>query len=151
MFCSKCGTQNPDNAAVCQTCGAPMAAAPQQAAPQQPVYQQAAPQQPVYQQPAYPQQPTVPGKGMGIAGMVLGIVSLALFCIWYLAIPCAIVGAVLGGMSMSKAKAVGMKSGVGVAGVVCSCISLGVTIIYTIIIAAAVAETANFLGSFDYY
>ncbi len=50
MNCPNCGSEIPEGAAFCTTCGSPV----QQAAPQQP-YQQAAPQQP-YQQ-AAPQQP----------------------------------------------------------------------------------------------
>ena len=36
------------------------------------------------------------GKGLSIAAMVLGIVSVVLCCIWYLSIPCAILAIVFG-------------------------------------------------------
>lgn len=49
-------------------------------------------------------------KGLSIAAMVLGIVSVALFCLWYLSIPCAIlaiifgvIGGKKGGKGMAKA------------------------------------------------
>ena len=108
------------------------------AEPQAPVYQAPVqPQQPVYVAPQAPvnpyAQPVVPGKGLGVASMVLGIVSLVLFCIWYLAIPCAIIGAALGGVAQSKAKAAGVKNGMAVAGITCSCIALGVAILFLLL------------------
>lgn len=170
MFCKNCGTQNPDNAVACIKCRAPLAVAPQQPVqpqpaqpqpvqpqPAQPIYQQPAqpvyqqPMQPQYQQPMYPgypvPAPTVPGKGLGVASMVLGIISLVLFCIWYLAIPCAIIGAALGGIAMNKAKEVGMKNGLATAGLTCSCISLGVCLIYTLIFVIIIGESVAFLNS----
>ncbi len=51
MFCSNCGTQNADNAVVCASCGAPLAAAQPQYQQPQPQYQQPQYQQPQYQQP----------------------------------------------------------------------------------------------------
>jgi len=151
MFCPNCGKQNEDSARFCYGCGTVFENAaqqpqqpvqPQYQAPQQPQYQ--APQQPQYQapqQPVYPaQQPAVPGKGLAITSMVLGIVALVFCCIWYLGIPCAIVGAVLGGIAYSKAKAVGMKSGMAVAGLVCSCIALGLNILVIILAAIGLAS-----------
>lgn len=133
-FCKHCGSQIEDNAAFCGVCGQAQNAAE----PQAPVYQAPVqPQQPVYVAPQAPvnpyAQPVVPGKGLGVASMVLGIVSLVLFCIWYLAIPCAIIGAALGGVAQSKAKAAGVKNGMAVAGITCSCIALGVAILFLLL------------------
>lgn len=36
------------------------------------------------------------GKGLSIAAMVLGIVSVVLSCIWYVSIPCAILAIIFG-------------------------------------------------------
>ena len=133
-FCKHCGSQIEDNAAFCGVCGQAQNAAE----PQAPVYQAPVqPQQPVYVAPQAPvnpyAQPVVPGKGLGVASMVLGIVSLVLFCVWYLAIPCAIIGAALGGVAQSKAKAAGVKNGMAVAGITCSCIALGVAILFLLL------------------
>lgn len=133
-FCKHCGNQIEDNAAFCGVCGQAQNAAE----PQAPVYQAPVqPQQPVYVAPQAPvnpyAQPVVPGKGLGVASMVLGIVSLVLFCVWYLAIPCAIIGAALGGVAQSKAKAAGVKNGMAVAGITCSCIALGVAILFLLL------------------
>ena len=135
MFCPNCGAQNADNVAFCASCGANLGA-------QQPVYQ--APVQPVYQQPI--QQP-VPGKGMGITGMVLGIVALVLFCMWYVSIPSAIVGAILSGVALKKAQEVGKKNGMATAGLVCSCIALGIAILFVLAVASCAAELYD---AFDY-
>lgn len=130
MFCSNCGAQNPDNAAYCSSCRC--ALAPQ------------APAAPAYSRPVVPAE--VPGKGLGIASMVVGIISLALFCTGWVAIICAIVGAVLGGVGMKSAKDAGMKNGMAVAGLTCSIVSLGTAAglyFWTVVV---LQETANALN-----
>ena len=152
MICPNCGKQNADGLRFCAECGTPLAPA---AAPQQPAYQQPM-QQPAYQQPAYQQpmyqqpmqQPAVPGKGLGIASMVVGIVSLVCICFGWICIICAIVGVALGGVALNKAKQAGVKNGMAVAGLVCSCIALGLCIIVTIWAAMAAAA---FYEAFDMY
>lgn len=145
MFCTNCGANIPDDSNVCANCGVPVVQQPnfQQPEPAQPVYQQPAPVQPVYQQPNPVQQtPVVPGKGMAVASLVLGIVSLVMFCIWYITLPCGIVGLILGIVAMNKAKAVGMKNGMAVAGLVCSCIALGLMIMIYVLALIGLAELA---------
>lgn len=51
-------------------------------------------------------------KGLAIASMVLGIVSLVLFCIWYISIPCAILALVFGIISLKSS-----KKGMAIAGI----------------------------------
>lgn len=118
MVCRNCGAQLPENATFCQNCGTAVM-------PAQPQYQ---PVQPQYQ-PQPPVAPTVPGKGMGVASMVLGIISLVLFCIWYIALPCAIISLILGAVGSSNAKKAGMKNGMATAGIVMSCIALGLALL----------------------
>ena len=67
-----------------------------------------------------------PGQGLGIASMVLGIVSLI---IPFLGTACAIVGLILGVLSKKKSDAVGMPSGMAVAGIVCSIIALAISVL----------------------
>lgn len=105
MFCPKCGAQNPDGATFCATCGEAFAA------PQATV-----------QVPAGA--PKVPGKGLGIASLVLGIVAFIIF-----GIPCSITGLVLGAVGLAKAKAAGMKNGMALAGVILSIVALGLTLV----------------------
>ena len=85
-------------------------------------------------------QTTVPGKGLGVASMVLGILSLALFCFWYIAIPCAIISLILGFVGKSAASKAGAKNGMATAGIVCSFISIGIVILSLTILAGVVAE-----------
>ena len=124
MFCSKCGAQNDDNRNFCTSCGAPLGNA--NAIPVQPQAPFAA--------------PTVPGKGLGIASMVLGIISLVLFCIWYISVPCAIIAMALGGVAVSKAKSVGASNGMAVAGITTSCVAIGLLLIFFVLAIIGLAE-----------
>ena len=54
-----------------------------------------------------PDQQVVEKKGFAIASLVLGIVAIVSGCAWYVAIPCAIVGLILGIMA-NKVKKTGM-------------------------------------------
>lgn len=143
MFCSNCGANIPDDSKACSYCGVPVnQQQPQFQQPEQqvqPAYQQPAYQSPAFSQPV-PRMTEMPGKGMGVASLVLGIVSLVMFCIWYLSLPCGIVGLILGVVSMNKAKAVGMRNGTAVGGMVCSCIALGLSILICVLAIIGLAE-----------
>ena len=69
-------------------------------------------------------------KGLAIASMVLGIVSLVFFCFPYLCIPCGIVGLILGGISIATKK--GGKC-MAIAGLVCSILGIVIYVILAII------------------
>lgn len=135
--CIRCGAQLADGMQFCGNCGAQQT--------EQPVYQQ-----PVYQQPAHQVSAKVPGRGMGVASMVLGIISLVFFCIWYIAVPCAIVGVSLGGLSKSKANEVGASAGMANAGVACSCIALGLALLFILLVSAGVASAGYMLEDLFY-
>jgi len=104
MFCNRCGSQVPEEAKFCATCGAPAAAAqvpaqPEQAYQQQPYPQQPYPQQPYPQQPypgqPYPQQPyppqyqqpyyapppveDVPNTGLNVASFFIPLVGFIIY------------------------------------------------------------------------
>ncbi len=113
MFCPNCGAPANENQTCCTSCGAALTQQVSQA--------------------NSPTSSRSPGLGLAIASMVLGILSLALFCIIELAIPCAIVGVALGGIAKAKAKKANAKSGMAVAGIACSCVSLGLLIIILLI------------------
>ena len=74
-FCQKCGNQIPDGTAFCANCGAPVAAA-SQAAVNQPVVQ-----------PIVMVKPKIPGRGLGISSMVLGIIGLIYGFLFAVSIP----------------------------------------------------------------
>ena len=60
------------------------------------------------------------GKGMAIASMVLGIVSIVLCCFWYISLTAVILGIIFAVLSNKK---VG-KCGMATAGIVCSIIGM---------------------------
>ncbi len=138
MVCPKCGMQNSNEAGFCASCGAPLV--PQ--TPYAPPVQPGMPMQPgvpyVYKQ-------AVPGKGLGIASMVLGIVSLVMFCSGWLAVICAIVGVILGGVGYKKAKDAGMKNGMAVAGMTCSIIALAILLLLIFAGASAISSLESML------
>ena len=112
---------------------------PQQGYPQQQYSQQGYPQQGYpqqqYSQQGYTQQTagSEGGSGLGIASMVLGIVALVFSCcLYYVSLPCALVGLILGAVSLAKKKP---GKGMAIAGLVCSIISIVPAII--VIVAGA--------------
>ena len=169
MFCKNCGAQLSEGAAFCPNCGTAVVkevAEPvyqQPAEPQQPVYSQPAePQQPVYQQPVYQQpvyQPVVngaprsnPGKGMGIAALIMGIVSCCFFWIPYFNIIClmmSIAGLILSIIGLKKSKSAGASVGVSVAGLVLSIIGLVLSSISCLVLLGLFAAASS--PSYKYY
>ena len=127
MFCTNCGAQCPDNSAKCQNCGAPLQSAQPQPAQPQP-------------HPMYPVAPVVPGKGMGVASLVLGIISLVLFCFLPVSMPCGLIAIILGAVGMMKAKQAGMSNGTATAGLVCGCIAIGLALLLSLIARSLLGE-----------
>lgn len=85
-------------------------------------------------------QPPQEKKGFAIASMILGIVAIVLGgCLWYISIPCAVVGLILGALS-AKAK----KNGMATTGIVLSIIALAWTVIALIVLGGTIA---GILGS----
>lgn len=105
MICPNCGTNNAEGVAFCANCGAAMQAAPVQ--PQMPAKN--------------------PGKGLGVAAMVLGIIGQLLFPLIL-----GILALILGAIGLSKSKNVGMKNGMAVAGIVLGIIAIAFKILMII-------------------
>lgn len=142
MFCKNCGAQITDGASFCTNCGASVAEPPVQPVqqPVAPVYQQPVYQQPVYQQPVYQQPVSNSGRGMGVAALVMGIVSCCLFWIPYVNTVCllmCIAGIILSAISMKKARAAGVSAGIAVAGLVVSIVGLVLALLFFFIYGAA--------------
>lgn len=102
-------------------------------------YTQAPESTPVTEEPVYSGEPVDyssgkgQGKGLGIASMVCGIISLIGCCgLWYVSIPLAIVAIVLGIVQIVKNEARGMA----IAGIVCGAVG---AILSILIIVGAVA------------
>ncbi len=85
------------------------------------------------------------GKGMAIASMVLGIVSIVLSCSWYIGLISGILAIILGIVYNKK----NMRSGMATAGIVCGILGIIFTIV--IILVAASLATALGLSALDIY
>ena len=116
-------------------------AAQQNIPPQQPYQQPVQPNYNSYNQGQYSNGPVPPypptqqgqGHGMAIASLVLGIVGIVFgCCLWYITIPCAIIGLILGVMANKQE-----KNGMATAGIVLSSISLALAVIELIMVIAA--------------
>lgn len=129
MYCKYCGTENTTNTKFCVNCGASVVEETTQKVVEETVYaepehSQPVNEQPVYQQPTYEQPAYTPptiepqkeeGKGLAIAGMVCGIISL--FCFAFIL---GTLGIVFGCVAKSK----GYKGGMATAGIVCGAIGI---------------------------
>ncbi|WP_229408000.1 DUF4190 domain-containing protein [Massiliimalia massiliensis] len=82
-----------------------------------------------------PQQ--TPSKGMAVASMVLGIIALVLSCFWYISVPCAVVGLILGILGRKKCEA---AKGMATAGMVMSIIAIVLVILFITVLAGIIAS-----------
>jgi len=57
-------------------------------------------------------------NGLAIASLVLGIVSVVLMCLWYMAIPCAILAVIFGVIGRQNAQAGAPNGGMATAGLI---------------------------------
>jgi hypothetical protein len=80
-----------------------------------------------------------PGNGMAVASLVLGIVSIVLFCIWYIGLPSAILAIVFGVVGRGRAKIGAGGGGMATAGLILGCVSIGIIVLF-------VAGALAFLG-----
>ena len=82
------------------------------------------------------------GKGLSVAGLVLGICSVVVGLIinGWVGLICGIIGIVLSVMGRNKAKAAGAPTGMGTAGLVLSII--GTAIIAVVVISAIICVSA---------
>lgn len=90
-----------------------------------------------------PSEPPAPaaqkqGNGQAVAGMVLGIVGVAMFCVWYIALPCAIVGLILSILGRKKAQQTGVGVGMAKAGLILCIIALALDIFGAIFLTAII-------------
>lgn len=73
-------------------------------------------------------------KGFSITSMVLGIISLVLWCVWYVSIPCAIIAIIFSIIGKKKG-----GKGMAVAGLVLGIITLSILAIIVLFTMAGVA------------
>lgn len=92
---------------------------------------------------------TIERKGFNITSMILGIVSIVLFCFWYVSIPCSIIAIIF---SIAGRKNEG--HGMGIAGMILGIIAIALWIllfILAIIGVASIGSAAVNSGSSLYY
>ena len=94
------------------------------------------------------------GKGLCIAGLVLGICALVIGLLFngWVGLICGIVGIVLSAMGRGKAKLAGAPTGMATAGLVCSIIAtaiIAVVVIAALICVSAVESAVE--DAFNYY
>ncbi len=65
---------------------------------------------------AGPQPPAT--NGQAVASLVLGLVSLVLMCVWYIALPCGILAIVFGVLGRGSAKRGAPRGGMATAGLI---------------------------------
>ncbi len=111
MYCHHCGSCIEEEAAFCPNCGISLQTAPVEAA--QPASNCAVEQQPVRKK-------DEPGKGLAIAGMVCGIVS-----IFYFRIIAGALGLIFGLVARHK----GYQKGMATAGIACGSVGLGIGVL----------------------
>ena len=132
IICPRCGAQNYDGAYSCANCNTPFAVTP--------VY---------VSNPAYTGAP-VPGRGLGIASMVLGILSLVLFCIWFISGPFAVIGLILGVAGLGVSKSNGYGNGTAVAGIVCSLVTLAILAVFVYLYVEGALDLYEFTRYMDF-
>lgn len=86
--------------------------------------------------------PVQESKGLSIASMVLGIVSVVLFCIWYISVPCAILAIIFGIVGMKKG-----GRGMGIAGLVLGIVAIAILAIIYLLAAIGLASMSTALNS----
>lgn len=84
-------------------------------------------------------------KGMSIAALVLGIISLVMLCVWYISIPCAILAIIFGILGRKKG-----GKGMGTAGLVLGILTVAFVIIFYMLVIAGVATMFSVLKNADY-
>lgn len=88
------------------------------------------------------------GKGLGIASMICGIVSLIGCCgLWYIGIPCAIVAIILGIIQIVKNESKGMA----IAGIICGALGIVLSVLVflgsvALLSSGILDETLNEMG-----
>ena len=86
------------------------------------------------------------GKGMGIASLVLGIVSVLLFWLLGLFIIAAVIGLILGIVSLVRASKARAGKGFGIAGVILNSLGIlinGVVLVFSLILGASMISLFN--------
>ena len=85
-------------------------------------------------------------KGMALAGMILGIVTIVLCFIFYISIPCGILAIIFGAMSLKST-----NRGMALAGVITGIVGIILTIVIFAVIAFSAISIFNQVIDSNYY
>jgi hypothetical protein len=96
--------------------------------------------EPMFSAPGAEEQTEKQAEGMAVASLVLGIVTLVLFCFWPISVPTGIIGLVLGIIAMR-----GTKRGIAMVGAILS----GVGILVVIVVVVLAVLNADKLQEFN--
>ena len=88
--------------------------------------------------------PPQESKGLSVASMILGIVSVVLFCFWYLSIPCAILAIIFGVIGKKKG-----GKGMAKAGLILGIIAIILVILVIVGLAAFITSFSGDLSSLN--
>ncbi|MBA3826524.1 MAG: DUF4190 domain-containing protein, partial [Ktedonobacterales bacterium] len=92
-----------------------------------------------------------PTNGLAVTSMVLGIVSLVLFCAWYLALPLGITGIILGAIGLNqigKGQFSAASRGMAIAGLVTASIGIVISILIGVAYFALLANASSFTTTY---
>lgn len=96
-------------------------------------------------------------KGFSIAALVLGIVAIALTCIWYISIPCGILAIVFGVIGLKSSRRGMSISGIitGIIGMIISIFIIVMLFIFGFVIGITdiikdIVDDSSYLDSYDY-
>ena len=70
-----------------------------------------------------------PGNGMAVASLVLGLIGMALFCVPYIGLPCAILAIVFGFIGRKRATAGASGGGLALAGLILGFVTVALTVL----------------------
>ncbi len=88
-------------------------------------------------------------KGLQIASLVLGIISIVgCCCCGFFIIPCGIVGLILGIIGMKRAKECGVNSGMSLAGIITSAVGIVIGLIVAAFVGLAYIADNSFVEDF---
>ncbi|MFD3932180.1 DUF4190 domain-containing protein [Streptomyces sp. NPDC058614] len=92
----------------------------------------------------WPAMPLPPSNGMGIAALILGIASAALFCMWPLTIVMGILGVVFGVIGRRKAgRGQATNGGQALAGIICGAVGIVLAIALVVFFAFVVDDSSS--------
>lgn len=131
-LCPSCGSSMPIAANLCSHCGFNFNAAAQHPYGANPNWNP--PGFGGYYRPGQSGSYGAGKEGFAIASLVLGILSLPLFCFWCLGIPCGVLAIIFGVLGKDSS-----QRGLAIAGIVMGCISVAIAIFFVFLVFAGAA------------